>query len=62
MGLAVVMAAKSFLVADPSPPGFSFFLGLGTAEGDSRKIRAKYFEILGFPKRYMGFVGFLLQK
>lgn len=56
------MAAKSFLVADPSPPGFSFFLGLGTAEGDSRKIRAKYFEILGFPKRYMGFVGFLLQK
>ena len=27
-------------------------------EGDSRKTRAKYFGILGFSKRYMGFVGF----
>lgn len=55
------MAAKSFLVADPSPPRSSFFLGQGTAEGDSRKIRAKYFGILGFPKKDMSFVGFLLE-
>ena len=30
-------------------------------EGDSRKIRAKYFGILGFSKKDMSFVGFLLE-
>ena len=56
------MAAKSFLVADPSPPAPPFSWGRVPHEGDSRKIRAKYFEILGFSKRYISFVGFLLKK
>ena len=46
---------------NPPPGSLEIILGV-PSKGDSRKIRAKYFGIPGFSERYMGFVGFLLEK